>query len=99
VRAALDAGRAADAVAPLTAHLSETPTADGYTLLGVASLMLGRTADAERALTQALYLDPGHYDALVQLFALAQTRGDAAAAANYRRRAVKAQAAHAEGHR
>ena len=99
VRAALDAGRAADAVAPLTAHLLEAPTADGYTLLGVASLMLGRTPDAERALTQALYLDPGHYDALVQLLALAQTRGDAAAAANYRRRAAKAQATYAEGRR
>ena len=99
VRAALDAGRAADAVAPLIAHLSEAPTADGYTLLGVASLMLGRTPDAERALTQALYLDPGHYDALVQLLALAQTRGDAAAAANYRRRAAKAQATYAEGRR
>ena len=99
VRAALDSGRAADAVAPLTAHLSEAPTADGYTLLGVAHLMLGRPADAERALTQALYLDPGHYDALVQLLALAQTRGDSAAAANYRRRAAKAQASHAEGRR
>lgn len=99
VRAALDAGRAADAVAPLTAHLMDAPTADGYTLLGVAHLMLGRTPDAERALTQALYLDPGHYDALVQLLALAQTRGDAAATANYRRRAAKAQAAYAEGRR
>ncbi len=99
VRASLDAGRAADAVAPLTAHLSNAPTADGYTLLGVAHLMLGRTPDAERALTQALYLDPGHYDALVQLLALAQTRGDAAATANFRRRAAKAQASHAEGRR
>ncbi len=92
VRTRLDAGRAADAVEALTAHLGDAPTPHGYTLLGVAHSMLGRSADAERAFTQALYLDPGHYDALVQLLALAQGRGDAAGAANFRRRADKAHA-------
>ncbi len=89
-RTRLDAGRAADALDALTAHLHDAPTAHGFTLLGVAHSMLGRAADAERAFTQALYLDPGHYDALVQLLALAQSRGDAAGAANFRRRADKA---------
>ena len=94
-RTRLDAGRAADALDALTAHLHDVPTAHGYTLLGVAHSMLGRAAEAERAFTQALYLDPGHYDALVQLLALAQARGDAAGAANFRRRADKAHAADA----
>ncbi len=96
-RTRLDAGRAADAVDALTAHLGDAPTPHGYTLLGVAHSMLGRAAEAERAFTQALYLDPGHYDALVQLFALAQGRGDAAGAANFRRRADKAHALDAFG--
>jgi len=94
-RLRLDAGHAADALGTLTPHLDREPTARGYTLLGVAQAMLGRAPEAERAFTQALYLDAGHYDALVQLLALAQARGDAAAAANYRRRAEKA---HAAGH-
>ena len=95
-RTRLDAGRAADALGLLTSHLSDAPTAHGYTLLGVAQSMLGRGVEAERAFTQALYLDPGHYDALVQLLALAQARGDAAGAANYRRRADKAHALDAD---
>jgi len=91
-QAALDAGRAGDAVGPLAAHLAAAPTAHGFTLLGVAQSALGRAAEAERAFTQALYVEPGHYDALVQLLALALRRGDAAGAANYRRRAAAAHA-------
>jgi len=68
-------------------HLeSHGPDANALTLLGVVRATRGHAVEAERDFTQALYLDPGHYDALLQMFALAQGRGDAAAVSNYRRR-------------
>jgi chemotaxis protein methyltransferase WspC len=51
--------------------------------------MAGDAAAAERAFTRALYLDPRHFDALIHMLALAERRGDAAGAANYRRRAAR----------
>ena len=37
--------------------------------------MAGNAAEAERLFTQALYLNPSHYDALVHMMALAENRG------------------------
>ena len=43
-----------------------------------------------RCFQKAIYLDPGHDEALLALALLAQRRGDSAAAADYRRRAERA---------
>lgn len=87
-RAAADRGDPARAAALAEQHLAARgPSADAFSLLGVAKGMAGDPAAAEAAFTRALFLDPRHYDALVHLLALAEARGDAAAAANYRRRA------------
>ncbi|MFO0851070.1 MAG: CheR family methyltransferase [Gemmataceae bacterium] len=87
-RAAADRGDPARAAALAEQHLAaHGPSAAGFSLLGVARGMAGDPAAAEAAFTRALFLDPRHYDALVHLLALAEARGDAAAAANYRRRA------------
>ncbi|OWK34735.1 CheR family methyltransferase [Fimbriiglobus ruber] len=90
-RAAADAGNVAEAAAICAHVLRELgPSADALALRGIVNGMAGRPADAEADFTRALYLDPGHYDALVHMMILAQNRGDVAAAANYRRRAGRA---------
>lgn len=90
-RAAADRGDPGGAAALAEQHLAaHGPSADAFSLLGVARGMAGDPAAAEAAFTRALYLDPRHYDSLVHLLALAEARGDAAAAANYRRRAEAA---------
>jgi chemotaxis protein methyltransferase WspC len=85
-RTEMDAGRVEVALPLLKALLTSLPTAEVYTLIGVAEMMQNRSAEAERAFTQALYIDPKHYDALMPMLTLAEGRGDAISAANYRRR-------------
>jgi chemotaxis protein methyltransferase WspC len=90
-RSAADRGDPTRAAALAEQHLAaHSPSAAAFNLLGVAKAMAGDPAEAEAAFTRALYLDPRHYDALVQLLVLAEARGDTAAAANYRRRAAAA---------
>ncbi len=60
--------------------LTSTPTAGHYALAGVIQQVRGQLVAAERAFTQALYLDPLHLDSLVQLALLLRRRGQAAAA-------------------
>ena len=57
-------------------------------LLGSIHSALGREAVAEGWLRQAVYVDPSHPEALLQLAALAERRGDRDQAARYRARAA-----------
>ena len=68
------------------AVVADKPSADGYAKLGARLRDTGDLAGAERALTEAVYLEPRHRGALAGLLALAEARGDWAGAANYRRR-------------
>ncbi len=63
--------------------------AGAWTLLGTVQQARGELDDAERSFSSALYCDPAHYQALVQLALLLERRGDRAGAANMRRRAAK----------
>jgi chemotaxis protein methyltransferase WspC len=67
------------------------PSAEGFALLGSIRSAAGDAAGAVREFERAVYLDPRHYDALVNLMALAEARHDAKAAAHYCRRAAAAE--------
>lgn len=68
-------------------HLREAgPSAETFALLGTVRVMLADLASAERNFTRALYLEPTHYEALLQMLMLAERRGDQVTATNYRRR-------------
>ncbi|MBL9089147.1 MAG: methyltransferase domain-containing protein [Planctomycetia bacterium] len=88
-RAAADAGRLDEARARVEEALRRgPPSADAYHLLAVVCRAAGASRPAEEALKRALYLDPGHRDAL-WLAALAATeRGDRAGAERLRARAA-----------
>ncbi len=57
-----------------------------YYLAGLIEQSLDRLASAEDLFLKAIYLDPDHYETLVQLCLLAQKQGDTAKAGQYRRR-------------
>jgi len=54
---------------------AETPSATLYHLKGAVLLALGREPEAEAALRRAVYLDPGHLEALTHLEHLSRARG------------------------
>lgn len=56
------------------------PVAAHYALLGVVQQSRGRSLAAERAFTQALYIDPQHRESLVHLSLLLRGRGQVAVA-------------------
>ena len=88
-RSAADRGDPA-AAGMLEAHLRTAPdSADAHALLGVVRATAGDPAAADAALTRALFLDPTHADALLHRLLLAEGRGDAAAAAQFRRRLAR----------
>lgn len=64
-------------------------SANGWCLLGVLHDAAGRTADAHAAYRKAVYLDPGHEEALYHLAALLDSEGDAAGAHRLRERAQR----------
>jgi chemotaxis protein methyltransferase WspC len=64
-------------------------SADGWCLQGVLHDASGRTADAHAAYRKAVYLDPGHEEALYHLAALLDSAGDAAGAHRLRERAQR----------
>jgi len=70
----------------LTAHGT---SANGWCLLGVLHDATGRTADAHVAYRKAVYLDPGHEEALYHLAALLDSGGDTAGAQRLRERAQR----------
>jgi chemotaxis protein methyltransferase WspC len=62
-------------------------SAEIWFLKGLVRQAQGQWNEAQRILEKVLYLEPKHYEALVQLMRLAERSGDDRAAANYRRRA------------
>lgn len=64
-------------------------SANGWCLLGVLHDAAGRNADAHTAYRKAVYLDPGHEEALHHLAALLDSEGDAAGAHRLRERAQR----------
>jgi chemotaxis protein methyltransferase WspC len=69
------------------------PNAPAFHLMGVILQAAGDRDRAERCFHKAVYLDPGHDEALLALALLADRRGDASAASAFRRRAERALAA------
>lgn len=86
-----DLGRLQEARAICEKHLKcpDRP-AQAYFLLGTICLAEQTLDAAEQALRRALYLDPKHYEALVQMTALLERRGERSAAARMRQRADRA---------
>jgi chemotaxis protein methyltransferase WspC len=85
-RSLADAGRLDEALAALP---QAPPSADGYSLLGVIQQARGDRAAAAAAFRKALYLDPGHREALTHAMLLAAERGDAGQAAALRERLAR----------
>ena len=86
-----DAGRIAEAAAICEAHLvQEGPSAEAYYLLG----LIKDANDDPEAITfyrKALYLEPGHYEALVHIALWLEKSGDVNGARPFKRRAERAQ--------
>ena len=61
-----------------------------YFLLGVIAHAAGRHQDGADALRKALYLNPMHREALLQLAVEHERRGDVSSAARLRQRAARA---------
>ncbi len=87
-----DAGRLSEAAAICEAHLSQSRmSAQAYYLLGLVRDARG-DASALEYYRKALYLDPNHYESLVQMASLLQKNGDAARARAFRNRAQRVKA-------
>jgi chemotaxis protein methyltransferase WspC len=83
-----DAGRLAEARQICRAHLRDSgPSAQAYYLLGLIGDASGEAIEAADAYRRALYLDPQHRDALLQLAVLLDRHGDTRAAQVMRDRA------------
>lgn len=69
----------------------QAPHADVYCLLGLINEAARRLEGAEECYLRSLYLDPGHYEALIHLSLLYRQRGDSRRASLLNRRAEAAQ--------
>ena len=67
------------------------PNSAAYYLMGMINQAAAKGQRAEECFHKAVYLDPGHDEALLALALIAERRGDAAAAAGFRRRAKRAE--------
>jgi chemotaxis protein methyltransferase WspC len=84
-------GRHHEAVALCEQHVRQQgPSAPAYYLMGVIHQSLGNRSRGETCFQKAIYLDPGHDEALLALALSAERRGDATAAAGFHRRAERA---------
>jgi chemotaxis protein methyltransferase WspC len=89
-----DRGALAEARTLCEEHLRAAgPDARAYTMLGVIQQSQGDLIGAEASFGRAVYMEPAHYQALIHLALLVDQRGDAAGAANLRRRAARARGA------
>ncbi|GMG93180.1 putative biofilm formation methyltransferase WspC [Cupriavidus sp. TKC] len=85
-----DRGELDRALAACQQFLAEHGTsADGWCLLGVLHDASGRATEAHAAYRKAVYLDPGHEEALYHLAALLDSGGDTAGAHRLRERAQR----------
>jgi chemotaxis protein methyltransferase WspC len=84
-----DAGRSAEALALCQKHLKESgPCAQAYYLLGLLRDATGDSSALE-CYRKALYLEPNHYETLLQMALLAQKNGDSALARTFKNRAQR----------
>ncbi|QYY36302.1 protein-glutamate O-methyltransferase CheR [Ruficoccus sp. ZRK36] len=92
-----DLGDLALARAQCLEHLQQhPPTADALFLLGQIEMATSRLAEAETCIRKALYLNPNHLEAIIQMALLAERRGAPREAQRLRARARKLEeAAHA----
>lgn len=91
-RALADAGKLSEAATICEAHVKAAgPSAQAYYLLGLV-----RDADGDPAALdfyrKALYLEPNHYETLLQMALLLEKNGDAHGARTFKRRAERLQA-------
>lgn len=83
-----DRGLFDEAAALCRQYLREQrPHADGYCLLGLIHEAARQSGEAEECYLKALYLDPDHYETLIQLSLLYRQQGNGRKAVLYRRRA------------
>lgn len=84
-------GRIEEAMA-LTSRLlaTRTPGADDFELLGSLQCAMGRFDDARDTFRKAIYLEPEHEAALLQLAMISERLNEEEEAARYRRRALRA---------
>ena len=88
-----DAGRLDEATARCREVIdSQGPTAEAYCLMGLVHEAGDDLSKAEECYNKALYLDPNHYESLVHLMLLLQTRGATGQAEVIKRRAERARA-------
>lgn len=86
-----DSGQVAAAQAICNEYLRlDNKNPQAYFLLGLTSLADNNQAAAESNLRKAIYLDPGHYEALSHLALLLEQTGDTQAAVLLRKRAQRA---------
>jgi chemotaxis methyl-accepting protein methylase len=90
---------AESATQPAAAKRAAAPSADALAAEAAEQLARGDLDGASSAATKALYLDQAHEPALLLAARIAEARGDAAGAARFRARAMKAhlRAAEREG--
>jgi chemotaxis protein methyltransferase WspC len=87
-----DAGKLAEAAAICQAHLNNHgPSAQAYYLLGLVRDADG-DAQAMDCYRKALYLEPNHYETLLQMSLLLERNGDATGARTFKRRADRVEA-------
>ena len=86
-----DEGRLNESADMLQGLLESEPlSVDTWSILGAVRLAQHRPADAESCFRKVVYLQPNHSLCLLQLSALAESRGDHAAADRLRLRAARA---------
>lgn len=88
-RSLADAGELENAAALCNAHVTaEGPSAEAYYLLGLVSDAAGDAA-AMDYYRKALYLEPNHYETLLQVALLLERNGDRSGAQTFKRRAQR----------
>jgi chemotaxis protein methyltransferase WspC len=88
-RKLLDAGRIVEAARICEARLKkQSDCAQAYYLLGLLRDAAGDPSSAE-CYRKALYLEPNHYESLLQMAVLSQKSGDAARARTFKSRALR----------
>lgn len=94
IAALANEGKSLDARAACESYLrSHEPVAQVFYWLGLLSDVAGRALEAQGFYRKALYLEPQHPDALMQLAALLQSQGDTAGARRLQDRAARSERA------
>lgn len=99
-RALADSGNLIEAATMCEAYLKANgPSAQAYYLLGLVR-DAGGDATAVEFYRKALYLEPNHYESLLQMSLLSEKNGDPVAARTFKRRAERSQQSpmHSNGH-